>query len=89
MTDIYLSYLNCPKCGEKNPHQRHNIIDIGLEPELTKQIIDWEFFKFSCQNCTHEQFVTYPTLYLDVEKKLLFIISLILMKLCSLGSNLS
>ncbi|RMI73759.1 CpXC domain-containing protein [Streptococcus iniae] len=69
MTDIYLSYLNCPKCGEKNPHQRHNIIDIGLEPELTKQIIDWEFFKFSCQNCTHEQFVTYPTLYLEVEKK--------------------
>lgn len=46
MTDIYLSYLNCPKCGEKNPHQRHNIIDIGLEPELTKQIIDWEFSNF-------------------------------------------
>ncbi|WP_270743818.1 CpXC domain-containing protein [Streptococcus lutetiensis] len=44
-------------------------MDAALGSEQTNQIIDWEFFKFSCQNCTHEKFVTYPTLYLDVENK--------------------
>lgn len=69
MTELYLSNFNCPQCGKKCLHERYNVVNATTNSELTKAITEWDLFKFSCQHCDKEQIITYPTLYLDKEKK--------------------
>ncbi|HEL2045697.1 TPA: CpXC domain-containing protein [Streptococcus suis] len=69
MTSIFISTLTCPTCGVTSPFERHDVLDVSVTPELKQSIIDWEFFKFTCNHCGYRAILDYPTLYIDPENK--------------------
>lgn len=71
MTSIFISSLSCSSCGEANPFERYDRIDVSKTPQCRAALIDWELFKYTCNHCGHQVIIDYPTFYADEENKVI------------------
>ncbi len=66
--------LNCPVCGAPIQADIHNLVDVGLEPELKGLLLRGRLNAARCGNCGREGIVAAPLMYHDPEKELLLVL---------------
>jgi hypothetical protein len=73
MTDFspQTARLACPVCGAPVQAEIHNLIDVGLEPELKEKLLRGHLNVARCTNCGGEGLVAAPIVYHDPGKELL------------------
>jgi hypothetical protein len=63
--------LTCPRCGAPISAEVHNLIDVGVNPELKGRLLRGRVNVAHCGNCGTEGVTATPILYHDAEKELL------------------
>lgn len=58
--------LKCPKCKTENKFRIYDSINVTLDPELKKKVLDGFLFKMKCAECGTETVINYDTLYHDM-----------------------
>ena len=58
--------LKCPKCKTENKFHIYDSINVTLDPELKKKVLDGSLFKMKCAECGTETVINYDTLYHDM-----------------------
>lgn len=58
--------ITCPKCGQESEFQMWRSINVSLDPEMKRKIVDQSAFDFACPHCGVHTKVVYPFLYHDM-----------------------
>lgn len=66
--------LSCPVCGAPIQVDVHNLVDVGLEPELKGLLLRGRLNAARCGNCGREGLVAAPLMYHDPDKELLLVL---------------
>lgn len=61
----------CPKCNKEVEVKAYESINVTLNEQIRKKVMDEDIFYFKCENCKKKFEVTYPFLYNDMENKLM------------------
>ncbi len=56
----------CPMCSELGRAEIFTSINVTLNPELRKAVLDGSVFEWVCDNCGHQARLNYPILYNDM-----------------------
>lgn len=60
--------LECPQCKKKSAFKIWSNINVTLNPELKKKVLDRSIFVFSCPYCGQQVMVNYDSLYYDMKQ---------------------
>jgi len=60
--------LKCSGCGAENTFTVYDSVNVSLEPELKKKVLDGELFKMDCSSCGARIVVKYDILYHDMSE---------------------
>ncbi len=66
-----LKNIVCPKCSKKVEIKAYESINVTLDEQIRKKVMDEDIFCFKCENCKKKFEVTYPFLYHDMQNKLM------------------
>lgn len=66
MSMAFSDKITCPKCGQEAEFQMWKSINVSLDPEMKRRIIDQSAFDFECPHCGAHTKVVYPFLYHDM-----------------------
>ena len=70
MTDIELSPIECPKCGQTGEAPIYRSINVSTDPEEKDRLFERQINVYHCENCDDWFQINAPLLYHDMEKKL-------------------
>ena len=68
MSSISIKSLKCPNCNKEFEFGTYDSINVTLNPDLKKDVLNGNIFKCRCPNCNEEGPLIYPFLYHDMEK---------------------
>lgn len=68
MSSISIKSLKCPKCNNDFEIGTYDSINVTLNPDLKKDVLNGNIFKYKCPNCNQEGPFIYPFLYHDMHK---------------------
>ena len=68
MSGISSKSLKCPNCNKEFEFGTYDSINVTLNPDLKKDVLNGNIFKCRCPNCNEEGPLIYPFLYHDMEK---------------------
>ena len=71
MTTYVIEELSCPKCGKKHSLRKYKTINVTEKAKMKKDILQNRVFQFTCDHCNYMAPLTYNSLYVDREKKLM------------------
>jgi hypothetical protein len=71
MTKLSTRELVCPECDSEQVFTVYDSVNVSLNPDAKKQLINGELTTFTCDACGHQIEVVYPMLYHDMENKLM------------------
>lgn len=71
MADKQTEILECPYCGEKKEITTYSSIDLAMESELKKLVMNEELFALKCEKCKKKSLIAFPCLFSDSEKRYL------------------
>ncbi len=57
----------CPNCKKQFPFEVWNCVNVQLNPEMRKKVLDGSIFNFTCPHCKFSARTEYPILYDDME----------------------
>src|SRR5687768_612174 len=63
--------FTCPNCSLEQDFGIRENINVTLEPDLKKQVLERELTKFKCQGCGRTLQISHALLYNDVKTKLM------------------
>jgi len=63
--------IECPRCQTLQDFRGWPSVNVTLNPELKKSILDSSLWLFTCSECRHECRIHYNLLYHDMEKKIM------------------
>jgi len=63
--------IKCPECGFKFEAQYWVSINTSIDPSVKEELIVGDLFVVKCPNCKKENFFIYPTLYHDMDGKMM------------------
>lgn len=66
--------IECPQCGEKSTFTIHDSINVTLDPEDKKKVLDKSIFLFHCEKCNFETYFDYGPLYHDMTEKYMIMV---------------
>lgn len=69
MITVINKAAKCDHCGYDVPINILNSVNVTLNPELRKMVLEEEIFKFKCTNCGNSIYALYPILYHDMTNK--------------------
>lgn len=61
--------IKCEKCGKEFEITIWDSVNSKINPELRKKIIKRDFYEHTCPYCGEHNYMAYPTLYHDMDKK--------------------
>ena len=61
--------IDCPGCGQRQPMEICQSINVHSDPELRARLFELRLNVFRCENCGHEAGVDTPLLYHDMERR--------------------
>lgn len=61
--------ITCPNCQCSAPFVIWDSVNVSQHPELKEKILDESLFLWECPNCGHKVYVTFGTLYHDMENQ--------------------
>ena len=73
MTDLNITFVNCPECDYQNNVDVYESVKVTIDPDLKEKILDDSFRKFVCENCKFESILEYGFMYHDMDKKILIV----------------
>lgn len=71
MSNITQRKHTCPNCQLEQEFELRENVNVTLEPELKKQVLERQLTKFKCQGCGRTLQIRHPLLYNDVKEKFL------------------
>ena len=71
MTKLSTIVLACPECHAEQEFTIYDSVNVSLNPEAKKRLINGELMVFTCDACGCQVEMVYPILYHDMEKKLM------------------
>jgi hypothetical protein len=63
--------ITCPACKEKQPFIVWHSVNVTLDPELKRQLLDRSLITFKCLKCGHTACVEQGLMYRDMDRKLM------------------
>ena len=69
MTKLSTRELVCPECDFKQEFDVYDSVNVSLNPEAKKQLINGELTIFTCDECGYQVEIEYPLLFHDVDQK--------------------
>lgn len=57
--------IRCPSCSKEFSFKMHDSVNVGLNPEYKKSVLDKTFFRYECPHCHNSDYVLYSILYHD------------------------
>lgn len=63
--------INCPKCGAESEISVWESINTVIDPDMKQKVRTGEAFRFRCPACGCETMVEYPTLYHQMDDKIM------------------
>lgn len=69
MITVINKVVKCDHCGCDVPINILSSVNVTLNPELRKMVLEGEIFKFKCTNCKNSINALYPILYHDMINK--------------------
>lgn len=63
--------ITCPKCKKESDFQIWESINVQIDPDMKKKVLNGEAFLFKCPDCGEEVYVFYSVLYHDMQKKMM------------------
>lgn len=75
LTSYQEEVLRCPKCGMEHTLPKYSVINVTEKPELKEKVLKNEMFIFSCSNCDLNAPMTYDSIYVDRDRKLVIAMS--------------
>ncbi len=63
--------VECPKCTSEQTITLWQSVNVTLDPELKKHILDRTLVRFTCESCGYVAEVHHPFLYHDMERRLM------------------
>ena len=74
MSMMHPTEIECPQCGAKSQFTIHDSINVTLDPEDKKRVLDRSLFLFHCEKCGEEAYINYGLLYHDMtENYMIFV----------------
>lgn len=67
--------VECPQCGAKGTFPIHDSINVTLDPEDKKRVLDRSLFLFRCEKCGAETYCSYCPLYHDMTEKYMIMVA--------------
>lgn len=68
MSQSRIVNLKCSGCGAENEFTVYDSVNVSLEPELKKKVLDGSLFKMHCRQCEASIVVKYDILYHDMSE---------------------
>lgn len=65
--------LDCPVCKKPAKREFINFVNTQQDPQLKLELLSGNYFSFECDQCGAKRQMNYEFIYLDPERKLLFI----------------
>jgi hypothetical protein len=69
MTLMDEQVVTCPECGNEQNVRLYHTLNVSLDPELKRDLINGEVNLFECDSCDFKSFVPCSLLYNDMELK--------------------
>lgn len=69
MSQQHIEKVTCPKCGASGEITIWDSINVDQDPELKNKILDESLFIWECPHCKHRVYVTFGTLYHDMNNQ--------------------
>ena len=69
MSEMAPHNLECPNCGNKQETMVWNSINVTLDPELKRTLLEAKINLFSCEKCGENSFTDTPLLYHDMAQQ--------------------
>lgn len=63
--------VTCPHCGKTGALTVWQSINVQLNPEAKKSLMDGSLFSYECEECGNKMLLAYDVLYHDMEKKVM------------------
>lgn len=63
MSSQHEELIQCPFCGKKFFFKMYDSVNVGLNPEYKKRVIDKTLFRYECPQCHNSDYVLYSILY--------------------------
>lgn len=61
--------LVCPRCGRQGTFTVWDSINADQDPDLKEKLLDETLFLWRCPHCGHQSYITFGTLYHDMERQ--------------------
>ncbi len=62
--------VECPKCTSEQSITHWQSVNVTLDPDLKKKVLNHAIVRFTCENCGYVAEVYHPLLYHDMEQRL-------------------
>ena len=69
MSSMTLQTLQCPHCGNSKETTVWDSLNVTLDPQLKKELLQATINLFSCQKCGKSTFIGAPLLYHDMDQQ--------------------
>lgn len=76
LTTVKEEQLRCPKCGKEHTLPKYTVINVTEKPELKEKVLKNQLFAFKCSNCDLNAPMTYDSVYVDRNRKLVLAMSI-------------
>ena len=71
MSKYYIEKITCPNCSNEFEFKIWESVNTMLDPEMKSKVKSGEIFEYICSNCVYTSIVDYPTLYHQMEDKVM------------------
>lgn len=71
MSRYHTETITCPKCGAEGEFRIWDSVNTTLDPELKEKVRSGELFVWTCPGCGSKITVDYPTLYHQMEDRVM------------------